>query len=172
MATDLAGIMSTLLGGNTLSALSKQSGVKADDLTKILSSALPSLLQGANKQSNDAKTAAGFASALEQHAKTDTGSLASFFKNVDTTDGSKIVQHLLGTSTNKKTDEIAKSSGIDPKTVATVMAFAAPLMMSLIGKQATAKKEEKKAETNTTASIAQSLLSNIDVGDILKGLLK
>ena len=169
MASNLGSIMTTLLGSDALKGISSASGVSSKDVTSVLSSALPLLLSGAGKQTSG-KTASGFASALEQHAGTDISNLASFFKNVDADDGAKIVQHLLGSKTNSAAKDIAKKSGLDAEQVIKILAVAAPLLMSLLGKKT--QSDKKKDKTSTTAALASALLSNVDVGSILTSLLK
>lgn len=169
MGLDLNSITSTLLGSDALQGIVSSTGASKNDITKVLTSALPSLLSGAGKQASGKDTASSFASALEHHATNSTSSLSSFFKNVDITDGGKIVSHLLGGSKDSTAEKIAKESGIDPKTVAKILAVAAPLLMSLIGKKTN---EAKKDDKTSTASLAQALLSNVDVGNILTGFLK
>ena len=164
-------LLSSLLTPATLKGIASMTGVSANDVSSILTSALPTLLNGASKQSSQAKTAESFANALLQHADKDTKSISTFLKNVDIDDGAKIVSHLLGaTGTTSATKKAAKESGIDAKTVAKVLSIAAPLLMSLLGKQS--KKDNKKGDTLNLASVAGSLLSNADVGSLLTGLLK
>ena len=170
MNLDLGSIASTLLGSSSLTGIADSTGASKNDITQVLSSALPLLLQGAGKQSTGKTTAEAFAQALEQHAGNSTSSLSSFFKNVDLEDGAKIVSHLLGSSTNSTASEISKKTGLDAKQVATILAAAAPLIMSLLGqKTAQAKKEDK---TSTTQDLAKALIGSVDVNSLLKGLLK
>ena len=170
MATNINSIMSTLLKSDTVKGIAKANDIDASDVSSILSSALPALLGGASKQSTSAKTAESFASALESHASKDVSNIASFISNIDVKDGAKIVGHLLGKSNDSTANKIAKSTGIDAKTVAKVMAMAAPILMSLIGNKTQADK--KKAKDSTTASIASAILGNVDVGSLLTNILK
>lgn len=170
MNLDLGSIATTLLGSSSLNGIASSTGASKKDITQVLSSALPLLLQGAGKQSSGKTTASSFAQALEQHAGNATSSLSSFFKNVDLDDGAKIVSHLLGKNTNSTAKKISKETGLDTKTIITILAAAAPLIMSLLGKKtAQAKKADK---TSTTQDLAKALLGNVDVNSLLKGLLK
>lgn len=168
MALDLSSIASTLLDKDALSGIASSTGLSSKDVTSVLKSALPSLLDGASKQTSNKSTLEGFASALEKHASKNTSSLTSFFKDIDIDDGSKIVSHLLGDNKGKTADSLAKDLGIDAKDVAKVLACAAPLLMSLLGKKA----QSAKKDSDSLSSIASSLLGNADVGSLLKGFLK
>lgn len=170
MNLDLGSIATTLLGSSSLNGIANSTGASKKDVTQVLSAALPLLLQGAGKQSNGKTTASGFAQALEQHAGVSTSSISSFFKNVDLDDGAKIVSHLLGKSTNTTANKLAKQTGLDSKTIISILAAAAPLIMSLLGKKTVQAKKTDK--TSSTQDLAKALLGSVDVGDLLKGFLK
>jgi len=170
MALDLSSIASTLLGSGSLSGIASSTGLSKADVSSVIQSALPLLINGAAKQSTGKTSSSGFASALEKHASNSTTSLSTFFKNVDAKDGAKIVEHLLGSSSNTSIKKIAKESGIDVDSVVKILAVAAPLLMSLLGKKTTQAKKTDKA--STTVDLAKALLSNVDVGSILTSLLK
>lgn len=169
MASSLTTIMSTLMGSDALKGIAKTAGIDSNDVSKVLESALPLLLNGASKQTSG-KTAESFASALEQHAGNSTSNLASFFKKVDIEDGAKIVGHLLGDKQETNAKTIAKKTGIDTQTVIKILAVAAPLLMSLLGKNT--QESKKKEKTSTTAALASALLKNVDVGSIISALVK
>lgn len=168
MALDLSSIASTLLDKDALSGIASSTGLSSKDVTSVLQSALPSLLDGASKQTSNKSTLEGFASALEKHASKNTSSLSSFFKDIDLEDGGKIVSHLLGDNKGKTTDNLAKQLGIDAKDITKVLSAAAPLLMSVLGKKA----QGAKKDNDSLSSIASSLLGNVDVEDLLKGFLK
>ena len=169
MGLDLNSIASTLLGKDALNGIASSTGLSSKDVTSVLTSALPSLLNGASNQSTGKDTLEGFAQALQQHAGKNTSSLSSFFKDVDLVDGGKIVSHLLGSKTDSTSNDIASKLGIDAKDVSKILAAAAPLFMSLLGKKAQSAAKDPEA---SLSSIASSLLGNVDVGDLLKGFLK
>ena len=159
-----------LLGGDSLTGISQKTKASNDDVSSVLAAALPLLLKGADKQSTSAKTADSFVEALSTHAKDSTTDLSSFFSNVDSDDGAKIVAHLLGKNTDTTAAKISKKSGVDSEKVLKILAVAAPLFMSLLGKKTkTAKKKDKEA---STAAIASALLNSVDAKTLLSALLK
>jgi len=93
---DLKKLTATVLSSDSLKGLSSLTGASKGDVSSVLTEALPTLLGGADKQAKGKSTAKGFAEALAQHAKDDTGSLGKFFGKVDLGDGAKIIGHLLG----------------------------------------------------------------------------
>ena len=163
---DLMSIMGALMGSPSTSGISQATGASTNDVTSILASALPSLLSGANRQATQTSTATSFAKALSSHAQDDTSNLAAFYNNVDLNDGAKIIQHLFGNQTNSITKSVASQAGVTQKQALSVLSAAAPLLMSLIGKQTTAQ-----TKTAQTTSLMSSLLSNVDLGSLAGSLL-
>ena len=171
---DLMSIMGALMGSSSTSGISQATGASSNDVTSILASALPSLLTGANRQATQTSTATSFAKALSAHAEDDTSNLAAFYNNVDLNDGAKIIQHLFGNQTNSITKSVASQAGVTQKQASSVLAAAAPLLMSLIGQQTTAQTKTattQKAKTAQTTSLMSSLLSNVDLGSLAGSLL-
>lgn len=163
---DLSKLAGTLLGSDSIKGVSKATGVSSKNVTSILQNALPSLLSGIGSQAKNSDTSEGFATALADHAKADTSDLSGFFKNIDLTDGSKIIDHLLGDDKNKVAKSAAKNSGVPSKSVSNVLSAAGPLLMSLIGKQT----EEEDDKEQGIGGMISSLVDNVDLGSILGGL--
>ncbi len=164
---DLQKLTSTLLSSDAINGLSKRSGASTSEVKKVLSQALPALLGGADEQAKGADTAAGFAAALSSHAKSNTFDLSDFLGNVDLEDGTKIIGHLLGGNTDKTTKTVAKKAGVSNSKTSTIMSAAAPLLMSLLGQQA----DEDDDKDSGVGALIGTLLSNVDVGELLVGLL-
>ncbi len=155
-------LLNQLLSSDSLKGIASATGVSNADVTKILASSLPSLLNGAASQSTSKDTQESFANALASHATADTSNLSSFFNNVDLKDGNKIVSHLLGSNSNTA-ETTAQQTGVDAKNVNAVMAAAAPLLMSLLGKQTNASASANNA---AVLSSATSLLGKADLSSI------
>lgn len=163
---DLTKIASTLLSSDSISGLTQSTGASGSDITSVLSKALPSLLKGANEQATNKKTSESFVNALSQHAKDDTKDLSGFLGNVDLSDGAKIIGHLLGSDKEDVVNDIAKETGVSKAKTNSILSAIAPLLMSLLGQQT-----EQEDNGSDIGNLVGSLLSNVDVGDLLTGLL-
>ncbi len=163
---DLKKLTSTLLSSDSIKGLSSATGVSKGDVSSVLTEALPALLNGANGQAKDSGTAKGFAEALAQHAKDDTGNLTSFLGNVDLGDGAKIIGHLLGSDKDSLTKTVAKKTGVSSSKIGDILSAAAPLLMSLLGQQA----DEDEEKESGVGALLGNLLDNVDVGDLLSSL--
>lgn len=163
MANDIQSLVKQMLSNDSLKALGKQSGVSATDVESILKNVLPDLLNGASQQASQKTTAASFLEAITNHGANDTSNLASFFNKADADDGSKIIAHLLGGNTEDITKKAAKKTGLDTGSVVKVLAFAAPLLMSLLGKQA----KDNKKDDNDLGDVVGALLGKNSLAGLL-----
>lgn len=151
---DVNTLMKLMTSANSTSALSQNTNTSTADVTSVLSAVLPQLLNGASQQATNQDTAAGFLAALQQHGEADTKDIAGFLNNVDTTDGAKIIQHLLGSQTKTTVKETAKETGVSADQVSAIMANAAPLLMSVLGQQ-----QKKNTAKSGSSELMTSLMS-------------
>ncbi len=164
---DLTTLMNTMLSSGALNGVSSKTGNSTDDISGILTAALPMLMQGVSQQANNQQTAESFANALKDHSAVDTSDLASFMKGVDMADGAKIISHLLGAETKNTATQVAKATGTTTKQTGDVLSAAAPLLMSLLGQQA--QTETKKAtNASNVGGLMTSLLGNVDIAKLAK----
>ena len=173
---DFNSIIKTMTSSDSLSQSSSLTGTSENDVSSVLSSMLPQLLSGAQQQATSQDTAASFAKALTSHGQVDASDLPSFFGSVDMDDGAKIVNHLLGKETAvKRANEVSEKSGVSASTITSIISAAAPLLMSLMGKQATS--ENASSGGLDLSGIVGSLFGGGDndgggLGSILSGLFK
>ena len=161
---DASALLNTLLSSSSISNVGKCTNTKPEEVKSVLQAAVPALLKGVSAKTKDSKTAAGFTEALASHAKDYNSNLGSFFKNVDLTDGSKILTHLIGSPSSATTKEIAKKAGVSADKTTSILSAAAPLLMSLLGK-------EQSSSGSAVTDLVGGLLKNVDVGSLLTGLL-
>jgi len=163
---DMSALLGTLLSGNSVQSLSQASGASTQDVQNVLSAALPSLLQGALGQAQDEQTAGGFASALQNHAQSDTSDLGSFLNGVDLQDGGKILMHLLGANTNQTAQQVSAASGVSAKSTVKILAMLAPLLMNLLGKQT-----QNSGGGSSVGGLMSALMGSGNITSILGSLL-
>lgn len=163
---DFQKLASTLLSADSINGLSNATGASAKDVTNVLTAALPTLLNGAKDQAKNEDTTEGFVNALSQHAKVDTKDLSQFLGNVDMKDGGKIIAHLLGSGKNDTLSTIATQSGVSQNKTNAILSALAPLLMSLLGQQTQAEESSSPVD-----GLLGSLLDNVDMGNVLMGLL-
>lgn len=164
---DLSSLLGTLMSSASVQGLVQASHTNSNAVQSVLGAALPSLISGAQAQSQDPAT--GFADALLSHSKADTSDLASFLGKVDLEDGGKIIGHLLGKDKDSQLTAISDKAGVSTKDASDILSAAAPLLMSLLGKESVSSATGNSS--SAIGSVASSLLQNVDIGSILAGLL-
>lgn len=166
-------LLQSMLSDSSVKSLSKKTGSSTDEVSSVLSAALPLLMQGAGKQAEDESTAESFLNALTKHAKSDTSDMDSFMDSVDMADGAKILAHLLGAETESATKKVSKKSGTSSDNTAQILSAAAPLLMSVLGQEnnKSSKKSSKKASNDLVGALLASAIENVNVTDLLMGAL-
>ena len=183
---DVKSMLSKIVSQDSVKQISRTVDVPTKDVQSVLLSALPALLGGAMDQANNQSTASGFVGALNQHSASDTSNLSSFLSAVDLDDGAKIIGHLLGGNTNAVAEQAAQKSGLDLGTTLKILAMAAPLIMSLLGKTAQSQQQVQTQSATLQplqtqpqqgggldiSSLLGMLLKNVDIAKLLISLLK
>ncbi|MBR6518834.1 MAG: DUF937 domain-containing protein, partial [Oscillospiraceae bacterium] len=128
-------LLQSMLSDSSVKSLSKKTGSSKDEVSSVLTAALPLLLKGAGQQAEDEETAESFAQALAKHGENDTSDMDSYMDSVDMADGAKILAHLLGAETESTTKKVSKKSGTSSDNTAQILSAAAPLLMSVLGQE-------------------------------------
>ncbi len=168
---DINSIMKTMLGSETLKGISGATGTTQKSVKSVLSSALPSLVDGAVQQAQNKATASSFVKAINDHAGDNTRDLGSFLSGVDLSDGSKIIGHLLGSKKDETVKKAAEEAGVTKAKANGILSAAAPLFMNLLGNQASSGSDAQSNNASGIGGLMSTLLSNVDVGSLLTGLI-
>jgi hypothetical protein len=168
---DINSIMKTMLGSDAVKGISSAAGTTQKSVKSVLSSALPSLVDGAVKQAQDKATASSFVKAINDHAGDNTRDLGSFLSGVDLSDGSKIIGHLLGSKKDETVKKAAEEAGVTKAKANGILSAAAPLFMNLLGNQASSGSDAQSNNASGIGGLMSTLLSNVDVGSLLTGLI-
>ena len=164
---DISSLIGTFMSSDALQNIGSAAQTDAKSAKDVLAAALPSLLSGAKAQSDDEST--GFGEALLSHGKDDISDIASFLGKVDLEDGGKIIGHLFGNDSDNQIGTIAESAGVSKANTSNILSAAAPLLMSLLGQQASSSASDSSA--SALSSVASLFLKNADIGGILGGIL-
>lgn len=146
-------IMKQLNNKDALQQLGNSINAKPDDVKKVAELGIPALMEALNRNTNTQEGAQSLARALEQHQDDDVDDIASFLKNVDTDDGAKIIEHILGGKSSNVTSKLAKKAGMSSEQTRKLLIQFAPLLLGLLGK--------KKKEDNLDASGVSNLTSTL-----------
>ncbi len=129
---DLANILSSLAGNDTVNEISKKFNIDTNKVSSVITSALPTLIGAMQKNASTESGAAALAKALGDHAG-NANSMISNLKNVDLTDGSKILGKILGSNASSIFDKIGKQTGTTSGQVNNILSSIAPALMNMLG---------------------------------------
>ncbi len=151
--------LNDLLSSDVISSIAKSAGASKGDTSSVLANALPDLVKSMASNASTKEGAKSLSKALDDHT-TDNG-IGSLLKNIDLEDGSKILGHILGDDKKSTESKVSKKSGVDKDTTATILATAAPLLLSALGSE----KKSRKTKDNDLGDLLGSLLGKDDDGD-------
>lgn len=124
-----------LANDNVLKHLSKSTGADSSQIQEAMKLGLPALMQAMGKNASSEEGALSLAKALDNHKDDKTDNIEEFLKNVDKEDGSKILNHILGSKNKSVQRNLAKQTGMKADQASDLMAQLAPLLLGTLGKQ-------------------------------------
>lgn len=140
----MSGILDLLksdLGKKIINGVSSSTETDENKTGSVLSMALPVLMKAMERNASTPEGAEGLMGALNnKHDGSILDNLGDFFNNGvsedATTDGGKILEHVLGSKQEGVEQVIGQKSGLDTSSVGNILKTAAPILMGLLGKQA------------------------------------
>lgn len=124
-----------MLSGDGMAAIGKRTKLSESDVANVLSAGVPILLTGMQRNAGSDAGAASLAGALTDHAAADVSDPGAFLKTADIKDGKKILGHVLGDDQSSIIKRVSGESGVTKGKTTSVLAMAAPLLLSLLGGQ-------------------------------------
>ncbi|WP_299522387.1 DUF937 domain-containing protein [Winogradskyella sp.] len=133
-------LLNSDLGKTIVSGVSGSTGTDQNKTGSVLTMALPVLMKAMERNASTPEGAQGLMGALNsKHDGSILDNLSGLFGGgVDeavTTDGDKILGHVLGNSRQGVEQVIGQKSGLDSGSVANILKIAAPILMGMLGKQ-------------------------------------
>lgn len=130
---DITNILGALTGNDAVDAIAKNLKIDTNEVSSVITAALPTLLGAMQKNASTEGGAAALAKALGDHAG-NAGSIISNLSGADLTDGSKILSHIFGGNLSSVISGISKQSGVANNLVSSILASIAPSLLALLGK--------------------------------------
>jgi hypothetical protein len=115
--------------------LSNNAGTKPQQAQQVTQNALPMLLKALQQNASTPEGAQSLQNALQQHQNDPVNDLLGFFKNVDTEDGSKILQHIFADRKDNVQADLANKVGLQSNQVSNLLVQLAPLVIGMLGNQ-------------------------------------
>ncbi len=170
---DLTNILGALTGNDAVDAIAKNLKLDPNQVSSVITSALPSLLGAMQKNASTQGGAEALTKALGDHAG-NAGNILSNLSGADLTDGNKILSHIFGGNLSSVINGISNKSGVANTSVSKILAVIAPSLLALLGKG------QKSSGTNAaglagmlgTILMASQAQKSGGLGDLLGGLGK
>lgn len=136
----MSSLMEDLLGNldaGTLDQLGKQAGINSSDISGAVQAALPAILGGLNKNTNQGGGAAALSKALEKdHDGSILDNLGGLMDNPELLgQGQKILGHIFGQKQNNVSRGLGQASNVSSGSMSQLLAMLAPVVMGMLGKQ-------------------------------------
>ena len=118
-----------------LEQLSKSTGADPSKVQKLAKDGLPTLMNALKQNASTPAGAKALDKALEDHKDDKVDDVLGFLKNVDTNDGSKILNHIFASKTETVQADLAKKAGMDQSQASSLLTQLAPLVLGALGNQ-------------------------------------
>ena len=149
---DLSNILGALTGNDAASAISENLKIDQNQVSSVITAALPYLLGAMQQNASSQAGAASLADALGYHAG-NANNIVDNLKAADLVDGKKILTHIFGSKLSSVLGGVSKSTGVGTNAVGSILASIAPSLLALLGKG--------QQSTGTNAAGLESMLGTI-----------
>lgn len=164
---DIMDMLSKLsLGKDGIDGVARETGLENTQVADALKHVIPSILERLNMNAEDESKRAGLEAAVMEHA--DDAPFSTGSVEEKQADGEKILTHLFGSSKEDVEKEVSQKSNLSDSAVKKIMAMAAPLVMSYVGKMF------KGSDNKSLNEVTQKAKSGFSAGNLLgmaKGFL-
>lgn len=131
----LLDMLTSQLGGTTNDKLAGMLGTDSAQTQSAIEAAIPALLGAVTRNASQPEGAQALASALDRHDGSILDGLDDQLDGVDTDDGDKIVNHMLGDQRGQVEAAVASHSGLDMGSIAKLLPMLAPIVMGMLGRK-------------------------------------
>lgn len=143
-------LLGSLTSNDSVSSVAKKTGVSSKLTSKLLMMAIPLLISYMTKNASKKEGAQSLLGALTQHTSKET--VSNQIANADSTDGAKIIGHILGADQSAIISNLAKESGASVAEVNSILNSVAPALLNSLS-------------TATTATATKPTSGKVDLSD-------
>lgn len=151
-------LLNTDKGSEFISKARDKTGESKDNITLALGLALPILLAAMKKNIQEEKGARELNSALNdhKHGQEFLDTLKDKNPSALTSEGGRILQHILGSNQQNINKTVATTLGIKESSISDIIKMAAPLLMSVLASQ----KKQEKVEISGLDNLIESVMGS------------
>lgn len=133
----LDNVLGTLMKDEVTGKMAESLGLEKSQAQSALASAVPILMQAMSRNASTPEGERSLENALKKdHSGGLLDNLSGYLSNPNTSEGSKILDHVLGNKRNNVEKYVSNDSGLSSGMVGSLLSTAAPIIMgALAGKQ-------------------------------------
>ncbi len=130
------GNLASMISSDDIAKLGSKIGLSSDQTQSALTSSIPTLLGALSKKTENPEAAQNITQTIEKEYDGNLlSNVGDFFSKGDTSQGSNMLQNLLGSEKDTVAETVSKKSGIDLGSASKLLAMVAPLVMNFLGKK-------------------------------------
>ena len=162
----LSALLGSLTADDSLSALTGKTGVSSNQLSGLMTQAVPMLMSALQGNASSEAGATSLLNALSQH--TSHKPVAQQLQEADSVDGGKIIGHILGSNSQSAIAQLASANKLETSQVSSVLANVAPALMSSMSNMTSAVGDTDDIDL---PSLSGLLGGSFDVSSLLGSLM-
>ena len=132
---DISNLFGMLTNSSMLEKLGGTVGADKNQVQKLVNLGMPTLLKAMDRNAQSENGAQSLYNALQKHQEDNVEDWAQNLDKVDTTDGSKILNHIFQDKQERVQTNLAKQTHMESNQVSTLLSQLAPLLMGTLGQQ-------------------------------------
>ena len=140
-----------------LGQLNKLIGADTQKVEKAVQLSIPMLIEALSRNTSNPEGAQSLSDALEQHKEDKVDDLFNFFNNVNTEDGTKILQHIFPNKNELIKKNLSKTTGLEQNQIGMLLTQLAPLLLGVLGNQ----KKEQNLDADGISNLTSLLSKNL-----------
>ena len=150
-------LLSSMLTSSSVNSVSQKTGISEALIKKLRPLAIPLLIRYLTQNASSQAGATSLLGALTQH--TSNRSMADQIQEADTTDGEKIIGHILGNDSDAVVNKLAGETGLGTNEVNSVLGAIAPALLSGLSAANTSAVQQNTAAQQAAAPSALDFTS-------------
>src|SRR6056297_401969 len=139
---NISSLFGMLMNKDNLENLGGSVGANKEQVQKLINLGMPTFMKALDRNAQSESGAQSLYNALQQHQEDDVEELTRNLNQVDTTDGSKILDHVFQDKQERVQKNLAKQTNMQQSQVSTILSQLAPLVLGALGQ------EQKQRDVN------------------------
>lgn len=166
---NISELLNGAMGQQIVQGISNRTNTTHEETASVVRTAAPALLAMLQKNASTPAGANGILQALTKHDGSVFNNLSGFLSSGDTSDGNKILGHILHGQNATMETAVSQQTGVSSSKVSDILAMLAPIVMGFLGKES--KSAAAQQGSGGLGGILGGLLGGGSGGDLFTSFL-